>query len=180
MFLYTIKEIYNFHINCTNQINDLKFESLSNLQDVGKALEGILLEFKDIYSRYAHNLPMFLTIAKKFYFKDDELRGFLGLSKYFSSESAAFMKFLGLLHVPFQRRKDIFSLTRKILQILPLGSIHHNIFLDYWKSYKVAITVIDEILSRSAASEELLDLESKLIKYTVQIKLNLYQGAKFK
>lgn len=155
--MYSIIEIYQLHCSL---VKDL--EGITQNSKIGELLLGYSKDFKDTYSKYVRLLPKAITMMSED--MDDFLRSKL---EDCSSDSAVFLKFISLLHVPFQRRKDVFASIRKVLQLIPVDHPHHQSVLACWKSFKITVSVLGELLTRSESGEELYTLQSQMINYQV-------------
>ena len=127
--MYSIMEIYQFHCSLVNGLANLTHKS-----NFGEFLLGYSKDFKDTYSKYVRVLPRALALDSA------EMNKFLRSNvQDCTSDSAVFLKFMALLHVPFQRRKNIFAFIRKVLQLIPVDIPDHQIVLACWKSFKITI-----------------------------------------
>lgn len=157
-----------FQLHCA-LVNDLA--GITRNSKVGELLLGYSKDFKHMYSKYVRLLPKAVTMM------GEDIDQFLR-SKLVdcSSDSAVFLKFISLLHVPFQRRKDILTSIRKVLQLIPVDHPDHKSALACWKSFKITVSVLGELMSRSESGEELYTLESQLINYQVNHMISYMKG----
>ena len=123
--------------------------------------------FQQVYSKYARLLPQAVSMGSK-YMRNGEINDFvLTNNQDISSYSAVFLKKLAWFHIPFQKRKDIFSFIRKVLQLIPVDHPDHQNFLVCWKSFKITISALEQIFSISESEEEISNLQSQLLNYQV-------------
>lgn len=131
---------------------------------IGELLVGYSADFKEIYSKYVSLLPRAVKMS------GIEMNEFLrSRIEFCSSDSAVFLKFLSLLHGPFQRRKDIFTSIRKVLQLIPVEHPYYQNVLNCWKSFKITTSVLSELLNRSESQEELYTVEAQLVDNQVPL-----------
>lgn len=162
----SIKEIYELHDALTNDL-----AKITENTKIGEVLIGYSKEFKDIYSKYVQLLPKALKMMS------GEMDEFLKSRLHdCSSDFAVFLKFLSLLHTPFQRRRDIFNSLRKVLQLIPYDHPDHQSVLASWKSYKITVSVLGEILTQSESLEELFTLQSQVVNYQVNQIIFIIKG----
>jgi hypothetical protein len=155
--MYSIIDILKFHDSLLHGL-----ESMSRGSKVGEVLQRYSKDFREIYSKYASLLPTAVTMSSR------ELCEFLrSRIEFCPSDSAVFLKFISLLHGPFQRRQDICISVRKVLEVIPLEHPDYQSVLNCWKSFKITASFLRELLCRSESEEELYAVESQLVDYQV-------------
>lgn len=123
---------------------------------------GYSKDFKEIYSKYVSLLPRAAAMSTR------ELYEFLrSRIELCSSDSAVFLKFISLLHVPYQKRKLYLTFVGRVLQLNPKEHPDYQSLHDCWKSFTITDSVLGELLAHSESEEELYSLQTHLVDYRV-------------
>jgi hypothetical protein len=180
-----VEEVYEFHkvlyqfIDSVLQSNVLDWKLGHSLLDfvcscLELSMNASLMQcnarkkipvYTEIYTRYASSLPKIVTLSAK-YTSNPAMTAFLQVRAQLQPR-ASLLHLLALLHKPIQRKREMLKVIRRILGRTPEHHPDRDSLILAWRLARESLRVIETSMRRSEVSENVKDLEARLVDWKV-------------